>query len=394
MKPTYKLIGDVIETQRKKFKIKKKDYLESGKIPVIDQGEDFIAGYINDINKSYDGPLPVVVFGDHTCRLKFVPFKFAIGADGTQLIRPIDDFDIRYFYYALIYVNLEQFGYQRHFKLLKTKKVPLYPLSIQKNIASILSAYDDLIENNTRRIQILEEMAKLIYQEWFVRYRFPGHENVKMVESGTELGEIPEGWCTKPISDVVEILGGGTPRIKVEEYWEFGNINWYTPSDLTKTGTLFMDESSRKITKLGLKMSSAKLFPSGSVMMTSRATLGVTAINTTPACTNQGFITCVPSDEISNYEILFWIKQNIEKMINVASGATFKEITKSVFRNMPISIPPLPIHNLFVQNVSPIFSLILNLQRKNENLHKTRNLLLPKLMSGEIDVSDLDIEIG
>lgn len=326
-----------------------------------------------------------------------------IASTGFAVLRPSNQIDSRYLYYVISHQEFTDYltnnakgsAYPAvDVETIERAIIPFPSLHIQEKISTILSSYDDLIENNARRIQLLEEMAQLIYREWFVHYRFPGHEHVKMVDSGTEFGEIPEGWCTKPISDVVEILGGGTPSIKVKEYWEFGHINWYTPSDLTKAGTLFMDESSRKITKLGLKKSSAKLFPSSSVMMTSRATLGVTAINTTPACTNQGFITCVPSDEISNYEIFFWIKQNIEKMISVASGATFKEITKSVFRNMPIVIPPLSIHKLFVQNVSPIFSLILNLQRKNENLHKTRNLLLPKLISGEIDVSELEIEIA
>jgi type I restriction enzyme S subunit len=171
---------------------------------------------------------------------------------------------------------------------IRNLEVPTPPLTTQRKIAAILSAYDDLIENNTRRIKILGEMARMIYQEWFVYFRFPGHGNVKMVES--ELGLIPEGWEAKPIGEVVETLGGGTPSTKNPEYWEGGDVTWFIPSDLTKSGNMFISDSEKKITRLGLEKSSARLFPAYSVMMTSRATIGVVAITTKQACTNQGFI--------------------------------------------------------------------------------------------------------
>ena len=126
-------------------------------------------------------------------------------------------------------------------------------------------------------------------------------------------------------------------------------------------------------------------------MMTSRATLGVTAINTLPACTNQGFITCVPSGRLSNYQIYFWIEENLEKIISVASGATFKEITKGTFRELPIVIAPPNIHDSFVGAITPLGLQIENLQRENINLRGTRDLLLPKLVSGEVDVSELEV---
>jgi type I restriction enzyme S subunit len=96
-------------------------------------------------------------------------------------------------------------------------EINLPPLPIQRTIASILSAYDDLIENNTRRIAILEEMAQMLYQEWFVKFHFPGHEQVKMVES--ELGMIPEGWRVVSFFDIAEVLSGGTPKTAIPEYW-------------------------------------------------------------------------------------------------------------------------------------------------------------------------------
>ncbi len=262
--------------------------------------------------------------------------------------------------------------------------VPLPPAAEQQAIAAILSAYDDLIKNNTRRIKILEEMAQMIYREWFVNFRFPGHERVKMVES--ELGSIPEGWRQSTIGEAVLVLGGGTPSTSVQEYWDDGDIVWYSPSDLTAAGTMFMSDSSKHITRLGLDRSSARLFPPRSVMMTSRATIGVVAINTVEACTNQGFITCIPSKAVGMLQLYFWLLENKSKIVSLATGATFKEINKATFRQLPIEVAPGTISAAFEATAAPITKLVANLVQKNANLRTTRDLLLPKLISGEIPV--------
>ncbi len=262
--------------------------------------------------------------------------------------------------------------------------------TIQARVAAILSAYDDLIENNLRRITILEEMAQALYREWFVKIRFPGHEKVRMVRSS--LGRIPERWSVTTVRDAFEILGGGTPSKKICEYWQ-GDIKWYAPSDLTASRSMFMDQSSRKITNLGLRKSSARLFPAFSVMMTSRATLGVISINTTEACTNQGFISCIPNDRFPLFMLYHWLKENVEIFISLGTGATFKEITKGVFKTIELALPSEDLLRSFERAVEPIGGEALNLQRKNAILRQTRDVLLPKLISGELDVSNLDIAI-
>jgi type I restriction enzyme S subunit len=269
--------------------------------------------------------------------------------------------------------------------------IRLPPLPTQRKIAAVLSAYDDLIENNMQRIKILEEMAQLIYREWFVKFRFPGHKKIKLVDS--PMGKIPQGWEVKKVGETFEILGGGTPSKQREEYWAGGTIMWYVPSDLTAAGTMFMDRSSTQITELGLRKSSARIFPPFCVMMTSRATLGVIAINTTPACTNQGFITCMPNEHIPLFCLYFWLRENTDTFASMASGATFKEITKGVFKTIDILVPPPVLVTKFQSVIEPLAQNMLNLQRRNDNLRRTRNLLLPKLISGELDVSELDIKV-
>lgn len=265
--------------------------------------------------------------------------------------------------------------------------IDLPSLNEQIRISSILSAYDNLIENNTRRIEILEEIARRLYEEWFVKFRFPGHEGVEFKES--ELGLIPEGWDLTTVAEAFDILGGGTPSKSEPAYWDDGKINWYSPTDLTRSGTSFMEESATKITDMGLSRSSARLFPAYSVMLTSRATIGVVAINTTPATTNQGFITCIPNERLPLYLLFHWLKDNVDKFISLGTGSTFKEITKSVFKEIELVVPPAVVVDAFQQRVAPLMELVLRLQRKNKNLRAQRDLLLPKLISGEIDISDI-----
>jgi type I restriction enzyme S subunit len=233
-------------------------------------------------------------------------------------------------------------------------------------------------------------MAQAVYREWFVHFRFPGHEAVRMVES--QLGLIPEGWEITRIGEAFVTLGGGTPSTKNPENWENGEINWFTPTDLTKSGAMFISNSEKKISPMGLNNSSARLFPPYSVMMTSRATIGVVALNTTEACTNQGFIICIPNDRFSAYEIYYWILANKEKIISIASGATYKEISRSEFRDFYITIPTKNIHDRFNLFIEPIAKQIEILTHKNIKLRQQRDLLLPRLMSGALNVENIPSE--
>jgi len=326
------------------------------------------------------------------------PREDVVVSTGFAVLHPSSKIDTRFLYYTVtnqrftdyLSANVKGAAYPAvDAEAFARAEIWLPDLQVQQTIVAILSTYDDLIENNLRRIKILEEMAQSLYREWFVKFRFPGYQRVKMVNS--PLGKIPEGWEVRQIGEVIQTLGGGTPSTKEPSYWEGGNIDWYTPSDLTASGSMFINGSSKRITQLGLDRSSAKLFPAYSLMMTSRATIGVIAINTEKACSNQGFITCIPHDRLSVFHLYFWTNENREKIIGVASGATFKEISRGEFREFPIAVPPPPIENIFVETVEPMCRLIENLIKRNQNLRQTRDFLLPKLISGELDVSQLDI---
>lgn len=278
---------------------------------------------------------------------------------------------------------------QQHFNVgaAKELEVEIPPRTTQDRIAGILSAYDELIENSQRRIKILEAMARAIYREWFVHFRFPGHESVPLVPS--PLGEIPEGWEVKTVADAFDISGGGTPSRKQDEYWHDGTIQWFSPSDLTRAGTMFMDDSRDHITKQGLERSSARLFPARSVMLTSRATIGAIAINTQSACTNQGFITCLPNDRVPLFFLFHWLTENVPTFQGMASGATFKEISRGVFKSIDFLQPPAELIGRFEAVATPMAEQALALQRQIQNLRRTRDLLLPRLLSGQIALETL-----
>jgi type I restriction enzyme S subunit len=264
----------------------------------------------------------------------------------------------------------------------KKVKIKLPPPPIQRRIAEILGRYDDLIENCQRQIGILEASAQQLYREWFVRGRCP----LARREDGETL---PVGWTKGKVGDCFEILGGGTPSTQEPDYWEDGNINWFIPTDVTTLKGVFLKESSVKISENGYKNSSAKMFPAYSVMMTSRATIGAVAINTEPACTNQGFITCLPNERFTYPFIYYWLLHNKYTFETLGSGATFLEIIKSVFKEIELTVPPDEILKAFDAVVRPIFSKIENLQSQIIALRQMRDKLLPRLLSGRLELAEM-----
>ena len=373
------LVGDCIESLRQKHKIKKSEYLSTGTIPIIDQSQDFIAGYINETERAYDGDLPVLIFGDHTCTLKFVDFRFAIGAEGTQIIKPNKDFDTRFFYYTLRNLPLEQFGYQRHFKYLKTSTINCPPLPTQRKIAAILSTYDDLIENNTRRIKILEDMAQTLYQEWFVYFRFPGHENIPMVES--ELGPIPQGWNVKHLANMCEVIMGQSPK---SEYYNYIGEGLPFHQGVTNFGPRFPVD---RVYCMLMK----RIAEDGDILFSVRAPVGRINIANKRIVIGRG-ISAIRSKYRNQSFILQQLKHLFKNEDIMGSGTIFKAITKADLLEIKLLEPSYTIVDRYVDLEKPISSKIANLTSKNEYLQETRDLILPKLISGKIDVSNLDID--
>ncbi|MBC7369733.1 MAG: restriction endonuclease subunit S [Undibacterium sp.] len=261
---------------------------------------------------------------------------------------------------------------------IKCIDVPIPPLDQQRKIADTLSTYDDLIENNRRRIQLLEESARLLYKEWFVHLRFPGHEHVKLTAG------VPQGWERKLIEQVCGTIGGGTPSTAIPSFWENGDVTWVVPTDVTRNDCLALLDSQTKITESGLRGSSAKMLPPNAILMTSRASVGFFALVDRPVCTNQGFISIVPHDDDARMFMLHNLLYRVEEIRGNASGSTFKEISKGRFRAMDIVMPTKTLLTQFNEFSDGILQQVRVLRKQNAKLTRARDLLLPRLMSGEL----------
>jgi type I restriction enzyme S subunit len=261
---------------------------------------------------------------------------------------------------------------------LKQLKIHLPPIEIQNRIADIISAYDDLIENNRRRIQLLERSLHLLYKEWFVHLRFPSHEHSKIVEG------IPEGWQTGTVADFYKTSSGGTPSRKRPEFFT-GEINWVKTQELNEG---FIFSSDEKITEEAVKCSSAKIFPEETVLVAMYgATIGQTAILAVPAATNQACCGIIPNHPNAHYIHAFlFFRENKQGLMNLSQGSAQNNISQEIIKTYPMVLPTEMLMAQFVDYSKPVFRQIKNLSLQNRQLQQARDLLLPKLMSGAISV--------
>lgn len=258
---------------------------------------------------------------------------------------------------------------------------------IQSKIGLILSTYDDLIENNEKRIRILEEMAQRLYTQWFVKFGFPGHEKVKMVNSGTKFGLIPKGWEVKKVKDLYNTSSGGTPSRKNEtEFYEDGSILWVKTKELNDSYILDTEE---KISEIALKKSSAKLFPENTVLVAMYgATIGKLGILSEESTTNQACCAFLLRNELfSSYYIFQFLKDNIKKLISLAFGGAQPNVSQTTIGNLLILKPANDILNTFNGKAEALFREILLLQKQVKNLSVIRDLLIPRLVTGRKELN-------
>jgi type I restriction enzyme S subunit len=243
-------------------------------------------------------------------------------------------------------------------RLLKQMRLEVPPLPIQRRIAGILSAYDDLIENSQRRIKILEEMARRLYREWFVYFRFPGHEGCRLVDS--PLGEIPEGWEVANFGELYNTGSGGAPSRAHPEYYENGSIDWVKSQELLDGFVLSTEE---RITEAALKKSSAKLFPANTVLIALYgATIGKLAILSCPAATNQACCAVLPKHSALGREFAFLtLLLNRERIIGLRLGAAQQNISQVLLRNFECLKPPFELLHLFSDQTAPFLDQTLTL---------------------------------
>lgn len=245
-------------------------------------------------------------------------------------------------------------------------------LAEQQRIGTFLANFDEKIALNAAINDHLEQQAQTYFQELFVDDADPQ-------------------WATGTISNLGQVVGGSTPSKAKPEYYTKSGIAWITPKDLSVNKSKFITHGETDITELGLKNSSASIMPEGTVLFSSRAPIGYIAIAAGEVTTNQGFKSVIPKAEVGTAFMYFFLKHNLPVIEGMASGSTFKEISGSTMKNVPAVIPDTKTLSRFNDFCSPIFAQQQILEKQNQDLALLRDALLPKLMSGEIDVSAIQL---
>ncbi len=273
-------------------------------------------------------------------------------------------------------------------QILTSFPVPLPPIGTQRKIATILGTYDNLIENNTCRIKILEEMAQTLYREWFVHFRFPGHENVPMVES--PLGAIPQGWKVKKLADLVVTQYGYTESATEDEV----GPKFVRGKDINKTS--YIDWRTVPFCPIESKKHAKYQLDAGDILVIRMADPGKVAIieKEIEAVFASYLIRLkLRSNLLSPYYLFYALSDDRyqDYIYGVSTGTTRKSASAGVITGFDLAIPTEEVRNRFEEVIGPLRKVLNNLLEQNQNLRQTRDLLLPKLISGEVDVSELDI---
>jgi type I restriction enzyme S subunit len=292
---------------------------------------------------------------------------------------------------------------------LKQIRIRVPPLPEQRAIAHILGTLDDKIELNRQQNETLEAMARALFKAWFVDFEpvrakmegrwqrgqslpgLPAHLYDlfpdRLVES--ELGEIPEGWGVQPLSELLVIIGGGTPKTSIAEYWD-GDIPWFSVVDTPAAGDVFVVSTEKTITSQGVANSSARLIPKGTAIISARGTVGNLAIAGREMAFNQSCYGLRGTGGAGDYFVYLTTQQMVDQLKSMAHGSVFSTITRQTFEAIKRPVPRLPVLAAFEGLVTAWFEDILSNVEASHTLAQLRDTLLPKLISGELRVSEVE----
>jgi len=354
---------------------------ESGKVPVLNQSETGFLGYHDDVPGVVASPeTPVVTFANHTCAIRLMKQPFSTIQNIFPKVGKPSVTDTTYFYYAAL-GRIVLSDYKGHHPLFRRAHIPVPPLPVQQRIVGILSAYDDLIENSQRRIRILEATARDLYREWFVHFRFPGHENHPRVTSS--LGEIPEGW-EGTFGDLATIERNGiNPFQFPDEEFEHFSLPAFDNDRLPTielgatilSGKYCIDDSTVLLSKLNPRIPRIWL-PAQSGHRRAITSTEFLGLKPQPGVTREFIYAKCCSDEFAGQF----------GSLAIGTSTSHQRVKPGNLLVMPSTLPDRRIISHFTKLVSPMLADCQQLRSQIQNLRRTRDLLLPRLLSGQIDV--------
>ena len=355
--------------------ITEKDYIDTHKRTQLEP---------NDILITNSGTIGRMAFIKETPLVYRTTFQksVAIVKPNPDLIYPL------YLYYQLQncvaqFINSSNGSAQKNLLLstMRAFKIKYHSdFSIQHRIASILSAYDDLIENNQKQIKLLEEAAQRLYKEWFVDLRFPNYENTPVVDG------VPEGWKIGQADSFFEITIGKTPP-RAEKHWFLDGMKgtpWLSISDMGNAG-VFVFSTSESLTEDAINKHNMKVVPAGTVFVSFKLTVGRVSIASTDMCTNEAIAHFHINDDTATAYTYCYLK-NFEYDTLGNTSSISKAVNSKIIKAMPFVMPTTEIVLLFSEKVSPIIKAVYAKQSQIMKLKEARDRLLPKLMSGELEV--------
>lgn len=286
-------------------------------------------------------------------------------------------------------------------------KFVLPPIEEQQEVGELLGALDDRTDFLRQTSSTLEAISQALFKSWFidfdpVRAKAEGREP-EGLDTATaalfpaefeesELGPVPKGWTVLPIGDLVEAVGGSTPDTKNENFWDPAVHHWTSPKDLSGATAPVLLDTERKVSDAGLAKISSGLLPVGTLLMSSRAPIGYLSLSQVPVAINQGYIAMPPGGRLPPEYMYFWCQLNMDAIKGRANGSTFMEISKKAFRPIPALLPSPAVVNRFHEFAAAVFKRVTANERQARALAELRDTLLPRLISGRLQLRELQIE--
>jgi type I restriction enzyme S subunit len=382
----------------------KKMTVAAGRVPVIDQSRSSVIGFHNELPGIQASAVsPIVTFANHTCEMRLMRESFSV----IQNVFPLRPTELCESAVALYYLTkgrifLEE--YKGHFPTFRSCYICLPPLAEQRAIAATLGALDDKIELNRKMNATLEAMARALFRDWFVdfgptRAKMEGREPYLAPELWSLFPDRldnegkPEGCEDKPLTEFFSIIGGGTPKTSISAFWG-GPIPWFSVTDTPPNGSVFVTDTEKTITEAGVNGSSARLVSKGTTIISARGTVGKLDIAGRDINFNQSCYGLRALGSVGDYATYLIAQNMVIQLQAMAHGSVFSTITRQTFESLSLPMPSEGVLRAFENAVSPMFDKILANVHGSRTLAQTRDLLLPRMMSGELRVAEAERLVG
>lgn len=379
----------IIKQNIKVEKIKKQEYKIYGRYPVIDQGQDLIAGYWDNEKDVYKKNLPVIIFGDHTRIIKYIDFPFVTGADGTKILVPNTSVAFpRFFYYSLLNLKIPSRGYNRHYSLLRESKIPLPPLDEQQKIAAVLSALQEAKEKTQEVIDATKALKKSMMKHLFTYgpVSLKEAENVPLKE--TEIGPMPEDWEVVKLGEVADISSGGNAP-QGDKYFNgdkpFVRVSHIDNQNYSVNKYDLINDNAINDYRLKLFPKDTIIFPKSgaTVYLEKRAMLPIDAYVVSHLCT------VISNKEEAIQHFLFYVLISLKLAKEKADG--YPTLNISEVKQIPIPLPPLDVQQKIASILSAIDEKIEAEENKKKALEELFKSLLHNLMTAKIRINQLEL---